>query len=828
MIQPASDRGGPASDETASARNIVRAGAALAFFVSFVVYVRTMEASASFWDAGEFIAAAHTLGIPHSPGTPLYVLVAKAFSLLPIWFMGVAQKVNLLSAFCGAAGVLFAYLISVRFVDAMLGSSRNAADALVRATGALVGVMFLAFSDTYWANATEAEVYAMSNALMGLMTWLALRWGEGSKDNRSTSAIYLLFYLLAMSVGFHLGTVLAFSGIFFYILGTRERPFTTLEFLVACMAVGIFLADATIYRDGRVTVFFLIVFVAVLLWIYSARSPFAVVASLLFILGLSVHLYLLIRSGHNPNIDEGDPETWRSLYAVLRREQYPPTNVVARKADFLFQLKHFNGYFQAQFQMASAYISQLNLGSILPIGLGIWGIVDHFSKHRRTFVMLFVTLVVVSLGLVVFLNFSDAEVRERDYFYSPAFYYFAVYIAIGASSLLNELRNLIARGATQVTPVIAGACIVFLAMPLFTLKHNFFTHDRSNNRTCPVYARNMLGPLEPNAIIFTNGDNDTFPLWYIQEVEEYRTDVRVVNLSLLNTPWYIKQCRDLKPSVPISWDDTRINQLQPVPGRDGWLLVRDLAVQHILQTNKFQRPIYFAVTIPPSTYAPYREYLEMEGLVYLVVPRKGQNMINVSRLENNLSEVYDFDGILTEDWKRDESLYLPQHTEHLIQNYAAAFAQLAYIKHQDGLYDEALKYMEAAGQISPQMQPPQQMLGVYYLDVGDTTRAIDFYLDRLRANPDDLASKFRLAGVYEQLGRYEESAALLRDLVFADPTDGEIMLMAFSMSMRAGRIAEARQYLVDWLRVNPADSLVRETLADVDRQISGNVQNPGQ
>jgi hypothetical protein len=125
---------------------------------------------------------------------------------------------------------------------------------------------------------------------------------------------------------------------------------------------------------------------------------------------------------HNPAIDEGDPETWRALYAVMRREQYPPTSVINRKASFLFQLQHFNGYFQAQFQMFQTYVGQLNLGSLLPIGLGVWGMVDQYSRHRKTFVMLFVTLMVMSLGLIVFLNFSDSEVRERDYFYSSAFY----------------------------------------------------------------------------------------------------------------------------------------------------------------------------------------------------------------------------------------------------------------------------------------------------------------------------------------------------------------------------------------------------------------------
>jgi len=808
--------------DDAARRRLFWFGAAFVFIFSLVLYVKTMAASASFWDAGEFIAAAYRLGIPHSPGTPLYILAAKVFTLLPVPFLSFAERVNLLSAFCGALGLLFVYLLIIRFLDFTMGKSETINDALVKVAGALVGALFLAFSDTYWNNAIEAEVYAMSNALMGFMTWLAIKWGDNPRGEKSTLLIYLLFYLLALSVGFHLGTILVFSGIFFFILMTKDRTFSTFEFIIACVGVGIFVADATIYRNGMLTVILLIAFAVVLAWTYSTKSPFATICSGLFLLGLTVHFYLLIRSGHNPNLDEGNPETWRALYAVLRREQYPPTNVLVRKAGFGFQLQHFNGYFQAQFQMASAYVSQLNLGSLLPIGLGVWGIVDQFTRNRRSFIMLFVTFIVMSLGLIVFLNFSDNEVRERDYFYSPAFYYFAIYIGIGAGSMLGELARVTARGIRSLSPALTLGCVVLIAFPFFTGKHHYFTHDRSNNYTCPVYARNMLISLEPNAIIFTNGDNDTFPLWYIQDVEGFRADVRVVNLSLLNTPWYIMQCRDNEPQLELSWSDEQIQGLRPVMTKDGVVLIRDMAVQEIIKSNLGKNPIYFAVTIPPSTYAPYRQYLEMEGLAYKVVRRKGDNMINVTKLEQNVSEIYQYDGILTSDWKRDESLYLPPHTEHLIQNYAAAFIQLAYIMHQDSLYEKAVSYMEAAYEISPHLQPPRQMLGMFYLDAGhDPSKAIQFYEDELVKNPGDLSIVYRLAGIYERLGDNTRAVEMLDIVVAADPNDPELMVTAYQMAIRAGMPQKAREYLTDWLVLHPNDAAVRQRLNDLDAELSG-------
>jgi hypothetical protein len=632
----------------------------------------------------------------------------------------------------------------------------------------------------------------MSNALMGFMTWLALKWGDRPREARSTFLIYLLFYLLALSVGFHLGTILVFSGIFFFVLMTREKGFTDAEFILACVGVAIFVADATLYRNGNLTLFFLACYVVALVWMWAKRRQFPVVATALFVLGLSVHLYLYIRSGHNPSIDEGNPETWRNLYWVLRREQYPPMNVC-----------------------------KFNIGSLIPLALGMWGMVDQYTKNRKTFIMLFVTMVVVSLGLISFLNFSDAEVRERDYFYSPAFYYFAIYIGIGAASLLNELRGAFERQRANPVPVLYGLAVVLLILPVFTLKTHYFTHDRSNNYTCPVYARNMLIGLEKDAIIFTNGDNDTFPLWYIQEVEGFRTDVKVVNLSLLQTPWYIIQCKHNEPKTPITWTDEQIYRLTPVPTQDGWLMVRDLAVQHILRANEWKRPIYFAVTVPRTTFEPYLDILEFEGLAHKFVRRKGRNMFNVEKTIDAIYNKYDYTSILDENWKRDESVYLPPHTEHLIQNYAAAFVQLALQQHRDSLYAESVKALEIANEIAPAYPPPLQLLGWYYLDMGDTTKAIQFYQDQLARQPNNIELRFRLAGVYERTGQNLAALEQLEYLIRLDPDSRDAVMAATGIALRADQIAKARQILAGWLRLHPEDLGAKGALDDLDRQTQG-------
>jgi tetratricopeptide (TPR) repeat protein len=806
------------------------AGAVFTVVVSLFLYMRTMAPSAPFWDAGEFIASAYTLGVPHSPGTPLYVLVGRVFTMLPLPFL-IAGKVNFISVVAGSLGVLMVYVLAVRFVDYMLGKSVTAADTLIKVAGATVGALFITFSHTYWANSTESEVYAMSVFVMGFMTWLALKWSDDPMGSKSVSYVYLLFYLLALTVGLHLGTILAFSGIFLLILMTKEKAFSNTQFLLACVGVGIFVADATLYRQGQVTIALLGLFVLALMAFYgTSKSKFAIVCSALFFLGISVHLYLKIRSGLNPAIDEADPETWRGLYAVLRREQYPPPNVFVRKSSFFgFQLQHFNNYFQDQFKMATVYLGKLNIGSVIPLALGIWGMVDHYAKHRRTFVVLFVTFLVTSLGMIVYLNFSSAEVRERDYFYLPAFYYFAVFIGIGAASLLTEIRRFAKRAGVTGMASVAVPAVILLVLPTFTLRAHFFQHNRSNDFVCAEYAKNMLVGLERGGIIFTNGDNDTFPLWYIQEVEKYRTDVRVVNLSLLNTPWYIKQLRDNEPKLDIRWSDTDLARLGPIKTKDGsWILVRDIGVQHILKYNSKAKPIYFAVTIPPAIYEPYREFLEMEGLAYRVVPRKGQNMVNLEKLEENVWKNYSYLGLLDEDYQRDESIFHPPFVHRLVQNYAAAFTQLGFLRYRAQDYEEAIKNLEAAEQVSPGLTPVVMWLGWYYLESGDTTRAVQYYRDKIEEDPYDCEVHYRLAGLQERIEDLRGALTTIDAMTEYCPDHRDAVISAVQICLRFNLIDEALRHVDDWIARHPNDeSMIRSRQQLLERSTQTPDSVPG-
>ena len=280
-------------------------------------------------------------------------------------------------------------------------------------------------------------------------------------------------------------------------------------------------------------------------------------------------------------------------------------------------------------------------------------------------------------------------------------------------------------------------------MPAMMLKANYHEHDRSDNRIAWDYSYNILQSCEPNAIIFTNGDNDTFPLWYLQEVEGIRKDVTVANLSLLNTEWYIRQLRDSRPGEFIKMGDDQVQDVAsglkewksqiirvkaPITDKNKngyieWrvdptfanaaLMVKDLMILQIIFAAEWNYPIYFAVTVPQSNRLNLDQYIEMEGLVYRLRPYKvdQQSAINEERMWTNLmsgygSEVWKRD-IEAREWKnleneiwfkdykpgylyrnlgREDIFYFPSTNIRLLQNLRSAYMQLAgyhYMKYKD-------------------------------------------------------------------------------------------------------------------------------------------------
>jgi len=658
--------------------------AAGVFALTLLVYVLTLNPTAPFWDAGEFITTSHIVGVPHQPGTPLYVLVGRVFDVvfgqadITTPSMHTAWAVNFMSAFFSALAVTFIYLLIWELARRSDPDSGWMAHA-----GGVVGAFFLAFSQTFWNNAIEAEVYGLGAFMLALLSWLALRWYDYRDQEGSNNLLLLMVYLLGLGVGFHLGTLLVYPGVFLVVVLATRRQLPLYDLLLMSAGLALFLFS-TVTKNNDLVMVSLAVY-AVVVGIRAAQGRhFALVGSALFFIGLSVHLMMMMRAGASPEpyVNQTDPDNFATLMSVIRREQYPPINPFERRADIGWQYGYYYHFLMQQFYFLGDGHSLLTRVStvICPIFLALVGL---FQGLRRVRPLIYVPLVNYLINgeiLTLYLNFTDHEVRDRDYFYFAAFMFFAVFIGMGAAALLRyaagaegisaaaaseagrDWRRGIPRVKTPLVTVIMAVVLVGVSvLPAVPGSTKYFEHDNSENRIAYEYAWNILAGLDQNTILFTNGDNDTFPIWYLQQVERFRRDVTVVNLSLANLPWYVKQLKhDAERPLAMKYSDGEIDRLQHKvfedrkTGKRTYSMIKDQVVADIVNTNykDAKLPVFFAVTIPQDNMAMYFPYLQMEGMAYRLTYNAAPNdqpTTDAQKVLENMLGVYQMSALLDGD-----------------------------------------------------------------------------------------------------------------------------------------------------------------------------------
>jgi hypothetical protein len=767
-----------------------RIAGALVFLGILAGYLITISPTVSFWDSGEFIATSYIMGIPHPPGTPFYVVVGRVFSMLPLAER--ALSVNLMSALSGALACLFLYLITVKIIVRWRGVPRTVTESvtlyLAGASAAVAG----GFAGSFWTNSIEAEVYSPSAFIMAFTVWLMVRWSERHAEPGSRNSLVLICYLLGLSVGLHLGTVLVLPAFVLFALLVDYRLFGDVRFLVFVVLVGI--------------------------------------------LGVSNHLFLPIRSSLNPPIDEANPERWVAFKDCLLRKQYKPMTPFVRQAPWSFQFGMFWRYFKEQWTSPG-----MTWTGLLMLAGGA-GAVIQFFKDRRAFVLIGSIFLVMSLGLVIYMNFTDHEVRERDYFFSHGFFFFCVWIGVAFAYLADLVAK---RGRPKLVVPLSIVLLIFTGSSYLV---NFETHDRRGDYNAHDYAYNMLATVDENGLIFTNGDNDTFPLWFIQEVKGFRKDVRVVNLSLLNTPWYIWQLKHLEPRVPMTFSDEEIAALRPYRDPDGKIMmVKDIATKNIIETTGDRRPVYFAVTV--ADYMGYEKRLMLEGLAFRLMPYEGRNLIDVDVTLNNLYNLYSYRGLLKpadtrvvmtapdlndipemihedeidfgEQYDYDTSVYKDINTRRLVTNYAAAHLRLCinYIETRE--YDKAIRELEQAIKIAPDYDGYKDIAVATYGYAGQVAKAESLALLFISQQPRNTNVYMQLFNVYRRANMNKEAEATLQRLINARPDDPDGYSLLSSFHRDNGQPDKAAEVIRQWLTLHPGDRSAIRLLETLEAEARG-------
>jgi tetratricopeptide (TPR) repeat protein len=816
--------------------------AGFVFVFTFVIYWTTVAPTVAFWDCGEYIASSHILGIPHPPGNPTYVLLGRFFDLVLFFFEEVAFRVNVLSVLSGALTAMLLYLIAVRVMIHFIGLPDTTWKRITVYLSGITAAFFAAFGYTFWFSAVEASVYIPSMLVLAVTTWLAIKWSQSSDPGRDRLLI-LISYLAFLGIGIHMMAMIALPSIFlFIILSDKQKrhnwPFWITGILMASVIyeVGWFL------WLGPLT---LLVTLVMSLWESPMQRQwrFCFWITLFALLGYSIHLYIPIRSALDPIIDENNPERLQAFQAFLERKQYGSQN-------FILRMFHRRGYLWNQFGIddhmgyggfhltqffhfgpsealdrtkelftrggSLAWISRVII-YLIPTFFMIFAWKYLYKRNRNAAIFLITLFLIGSIGLVFYMNFADGnkaewhdyknwvehgkqgpkptvhrEVRIRDYFFTSGFMFYGLWIGIAAGCLLHFLftnRDTFYR--KTLAPILVVLILVANAVPL---TQNYALHDRTHDWVPYDYAYNLLMSCEKDAILFTNGDNDTFPLWFLQEAEGIRKDVRIVNLSLLNTKWYIKQLKRLEPKVPITYTEEQIDglqhQLNPfkantmykmknagisvnVPGRSKKraLKVQDIMVLHIVDANAWQKPVQFAVTVANTNKMGLQPYMQMRGLAYTLFPEQlsAEEQFDVDRSAFLLQKTYSFRGLGSGTVPMTETSF------KLMSNYAACFIQSAM-----------------------ELRQPLRRMKQRLEHLGDTlSREAD------SGTVDDSLKRVLMETQQEYDDKLELGVNLLDQCVAMMPWDWRPRLFRHQLLMEHGRIEEARARAEEALKVDP-------------------------
>ncbi|HET7600417.1 MAG TPA: DUF2723 domain-containing protein [Gemmatimonadales bacterium] len=656
--------------------------------VVFVVYLATLAPTTAFWDTSEYIAAAKVLGIPHPPGNPLFTLLAHTWGLIP-WAESFAVRINLFAAVTSAAAAGLWFLVAERWLRAVVPVR------WARYAAAFGGVLVGATSWTVWNQSTVNEkVYTVSLLSIALCMWLVVHWGDEEPGPHRDRWLVLIAYVMALTSTNHLMGFLALPALAVYVLWTDWR--TMLQPWVLLMGIALVLAAGNLwpaigFGSGKGVVLLLVVLAAVgyALW-KSPRDPLVYLGVAAVVVGVSLnYVYLPLRAAQYPPINEGEPVTWQALMDVLNRVQYGKPSVFDRQADFLSQLANFWQYFSWQFARDWGAVGAVATALFTLLGLnGLWTL---WRSDRRAGLAAAALLGTLTVALVFYMNFKygfsqypdrpdlPREVRERDYFFLGSFSAYGVFVALGLGALLQQAAEFLSQRVAGAGRWAAASPL--LALSLIPLFGNRITASRAHETVARDFAVDMLESVEPYGILITAGDNDTFPLWYAQEVEGVRRDVTLANLSLMNTRWHLHQLRRRdtppfdpseaaalwrtppvtdqgvpltdsaagSPGAPGAWPRPTTpvlslsqNELDSLPevmrvpekggikvdsiqisfGQD-YLLLQDLATIFLIRDNLGKRPIYFSWSdggYPDQTLG-LSPYLVTQGMVRKLMPQ---------------------------------------------------------------------------------------------------------------------------------------------------------------------------------------------------------------
>lgn len=650
-------------------------------------------------------------------------------------------------------------------------------------------------------------VLVLTAALLAAVTTLGLPNGlEGYHIFLLISIILAVAIAVFIWRYVNLPVLIALVGPTMIILGVKEFFWGTVAATIVILALGL-IWKVSGWRTGLVVI-------------------------VMAVAGYSTHLVAPIRSSLGPYINENNPSS--SLKATIdffERKQYGSQSMTERmfkrRAEWGNQFgEHirmgFWGFFGEQFGFPGRTF-------IVAVLLGVFGVWEACRRRPEMGLFLAVLLLVSTVGLILYMNFADGirqtaydawlEVRDRDYFFTPGFMLFGLVMGLGISAAIQLIRDLTQRLSTLRRNVLSYSMLVMFLLPAHTLIDNYFYCDRSRVYVPYDYAADILESAEPNAVLLTYGDNDTFPLWCLQEVYGVRKDVKSVCCALANGTWYIKQIRD-KMGLELGWTDQEIDELSPFRTKEGTVFrLQDLVADAIITHNSSKRPIHFSLLANPSSRRYYGEQidslLEMRGLTYLLTSTTTAGGIRVP-IATNVDMMIKSGKLKYRGWT-DPDVFRDEMTERSIAGVADRFMALTEAMIKERRWSEAADVVQFVADSVYRTEEAVSTLMSITAETGDTAR-----LARIVAKypgADSLAGQVALARAYQKSGSIGSAKEMLIRLLERHPgyRDGldELMKIYIAEHDVEGMI----RTLQTWVRNNPNDKDVAEALKQLEKQL---------
>lgn len=583
-------------------------------------------------------------------------------------------------------------------------------------------------------------------------------------------------------------------------------------------------------------------------------------------LGFSVNAFIPIRSAQDPYLDENKPsDSYEATINFLERKQYGSMGMVERMFKRRAEWKHQFGmyrrmgfwhFFHQQYGLTGPRFVIFFLLGVF----GLWEIV----RRRPVVGLPFVVLLLLStVGLALYMNFADGtrmlpngsdyiEVRERDYFFTPGFILFGMAIGFGSAIVLQYLREAVKNYSKLPRRMILTSSLVVLLLPSVALSGNYYMCDRSRDYMPWDYAWNLLDSAEENAVLFTNGDNDTFPLWCMQGVYGIRTDVTVVCLALANAKWYVKQMQTTM-GLDLGWSDKHIDELRPFHIPDsatltqrqqyvdksvyGFLGVSDaemdslyklgipygstfrlntMVQDKIIYSYLGKRPINYAVSMGGgSRYYLGRaidSMLSLNGMMWKLNTVGGGRRIDIEAS----TEFFMSEGRFQARGVNDPTIYKNESTRRLTGNYANGFLVVADSLRAGGDLKEAQILVERAVELVPHSGDAVEFLASVYAQQGLIEPLTGLIGNAQSGDKNYLL--IQLARAHRTNGMNVDAESILSSQLMSNPRNRSAFDELVRLYFETKQPGKMETMMQRWLQVNPNDGQIRAMLNELRKQ----------